>query len=308
MDFKTRNVKRKCKAKLIQLHISLEEAYNEGSKKVKFDCRVKCNKCKGTGSANPDAKITCETCKGKGVRVVIQRMGNMVLQSQQPCDVCHGEGKIIKEKCKDCKGEGVKKEKKEVTLQLDKGVPDGHRYTMRGEGDQYPDVETGDLVLEINLDTHKNFIRKGADLVYKKEISLLQALTGIKFVITHLDGRKIIIFTKPGEIIRPQKLKTVKELGMPFFNSPVRNGNLYIDFQIQFPSKLDEQQTKKITEILKNDKLHTKTDFPKNAEEYFLQDFNKSQENTNHKGGRNEDYEDEESGEGTHQTVQCAQQ
>ena len=199
------NVKRKCKAKLIQLHITLEEAFNGGSKKVKFDCRVICQKCKGTGSANPDAKCTCEYCKGKGVRVTIQRMGNMAIQSQTTCDVCRGSGKVIKDKCKDCKGEGVKMIKKEVTLDLDKGVPDGHRYTMKGEGDQYPDIETGDLVLEINLDPHKHFVRKGADLIYKYEISLLQALTGLKFSITHLDGRKILIYTKPGEIIQPQK-------------------------------------------------------------------------------------------------------
>ena len=93
---------------------------------------------------------------------------------------------------------------------------------------------------------------------------------------------------------------------MPFFNSPIRTGNLYLDFHIVFPDKLSENEIKKISAILKNERLHTKTNFGKNSEEYFLQNFNKSQENTNHKGG-NQDNEDEEEGEGQ-RTVQCAQQ
>lgn len=36
-----------------------------------------------------------------------------------------------------------------------------------------------------------------------KEISLLEALTGVDFVIMHLDGRKIRIQSKPGEVIQP---------------------------------------------------------------------------------------------------------
>jgi DnaJ family protein A protein 2 len=37
----------------------------------------------------------------------------------------------------------------------------------------------------------------------EKEISLVEALTGLEFVLTHLDGRKIRIKNTPGEIIKP---------------------------------------------------------------------------------------------------------
>ena len=77
------NVKRKCKAKLVQLHISLEEAYNGATKSVSYDRRIICPKCKGTGSNNPNAKTSCPGCNGKGVRIEIKRMGNMVLQQQK---------------------------------------------------------------------------------------------------------------------------------------------------------------------------------------------------------------------------------
>ena len=308
-----RDVKRKCKAKLINVHVSLEEAYSGASKVIEYEKRVICTSCKGTGAKDPNAKVKCTGCKGKGVKVVVQQMGNMLLQSQKTCDECGGEGEMIKEKCPKCKGQKIANIKVKTTLDIDKGVPDGHRYIKKDEGDQYPEVENGDVVFEIYLDKHKDFIRKGADLIYKCEISLLQALTGLKFVLKHLDGRKIVIYTKPGEIIKPLKLKTVKELGMPFFESPYKFGNLYLDFQILFPEKLTDEQVKKVTDILKNERLHKKQEHPKDMEKYFLEEYKASEENTYHKGGKktDHDYDEEDEDEDTrsgHRTVQCAGQ
>jgi len=86
---------------------------------------------------------------------------------------------------------------------LDKGVPDGHRYTFKGESDEIPDVEPGDVIVEILVDKHKKFTRKGANLVYTTDITLIEALGGFEMTIQHLDKRNILIKTKPGEIIKP---------------------------------------------------------------------------------------------------------
>ena len=310
----SQNVKKKCRAKRIELSITLEDSYNGGKKEVTYDRRIVCPKCKGSGSSNPDAKTTCSKCNGTGMRMIIQRHGPMIMQTQTQCDECHGEGRIIKDKCKECNGNMVKTVKRKINVDLDKGVPDGHRYKMAEEGDEYPDVETGDLIIEIFLKKHKDFIRKGADLVYKCEISLLEALTGVKFAITHLDGRRILIQSGPGEIIQPETLKTVEELGMPFFNSPARYGNLYIDFQIAFPDKLSDDQSKKIAEILNNEKLNHVGSVPKDAEKYTLEDYNASETNSSYKGGKKEDWrgegsddEDDEDGR-YHRTVNCSNQ
>lgn len=195
--------KRKCKSRLVQLKITLEESFLGGKKKVDFPRKRTCKKCKGTGSANPAATAKCSGCNGKGIKLVTQRMGNMLLQTQTTCPDCQGEGQMIKDKCKDCKGEKIATETKIIEIELDKGVPDGHRYNFPLEGDMIPDVEAGDIVIEIFMEKHKNFVRKGADLVYKAQISLLQALTGFKFVLTHLDGRKILVQNKDNEIIKP---------------------------------------------------------------------------------------------------------
>jgi len=50
----------------------------------------------------------------------------------------------------------------------------------------------------------------------EKEISLLEALTGFDFVLKHLDGKKIRIKNAPGEVIKPDDIKTVENHGMPY--------------------------------------------------------------------------------------------
>lgn len=63
---------------------------------------------------------------------------------------------------------------------------------------------------------HKDFKRKGADLVIEKEITLLEALTGVNFVFTHLDGKKIRVKNNPGEVVKHDEIKVVEGMGMPF--------------------------------------------------------------------------------------------
>lgn len=48
----------------------------------------------------------------------------------------------------------------------------------------------------------------------------MEALTGFKKEITHLDGKTRFIMSEPGEIINQGDIKTVKELGLPKFTTP----------------------------------------------------------------------------------------
>jgi len=99
---------------------------------------------------------------------------------------------------------------------------------IHGEGDEVPDVEAGDVIVQIKEKKHKLFTRKGADLFMEKEISLIESLTGLDFVLVHLDGRKIRIHNKAGEVIKPDSLFTVENAGMPFHKQSYKYGNLII--------------------------------------------------------------------------------
>jgi len=68
-------------------------------------------------------------------------------------------------------------------------MPHGEKITLTGHGHEVPDMEAGDLIVVVGVKKHRVFTRKGADLHMRKEVSLQQALCGVNFCLTHLDGR-----------------------------------------------------------------------------------------------------------------------
>lgn len=124
----------------------------------------------------------------------------MYSQSTGPCEDCNGTGEIIdmKKRCKICKGKKVVRDKTKLSVEVDKGCPHGEQYTISGEGDCVPDVDPGDVIVVVAVRKNKIFTRKGADLYMDKEITLLEALTGVNFTIMHLDGKIIRIKNPPG--------------------------------------------------------------------------------------------------------------
>ena len=98
----------------------------------------------------------------------------MYSQSTGPCTDCDGTGQQISEadKCKNCNGKKVIKEKKVLECNIDKGSPHGEKYVFHGESDEHPDKEPGHVIIQVNEQPHKVFQRKGADLLIEKTITL----------------------------------------------------------------------------------------------------------------------------------------
>ena len=195
----------------------------------------------------------CSGCKGQGMKTIMQMLGpGMYTQRTAPCGDCNGSGEIIneKDKCKTCQGKKVSKEKKVLEVEVEKGAPNEKQYVFSGEADEFPGVQAGDVVVEVHQQAHEVFKRKGADLMIEKEITLYEALTGVKLVITHLDGRKIEISNNPGEVIKADDIKTVPDLGMPFHKQSYKFGNLFIAFVVKFPVSLKDPQVKLLSEAL----------------------------------------------------------
>ena len=187
------------------------------------------------------------------MRTVMQMLGpGMYTQSTRPCDECRGTGEQIneKDKCKTCDGKKISKEKKILEVQIDKGAPNGEKYIFHGEADEFPGIEPGDVVIQVHEEKHDLFKRRGADLLIEKDITLLEALTGVDFVITTLDGKKLRIKNQPGEVIKPDDIKTVDGRGMPYHKQPYKFGNLFVVFKIVFPKELKKDQIAKIQEAL----------------------------------------------------------
>ena len=62
---------------------------------------------------------------------------------------------------------------------------------------------TGDIIFVLQHKEHPKFKRKYDDLYVDRTLSLTEALCGFQFVLTHLDGRQLLIKSSPGEVIKP---------------------------------------------------------------------------------------------------------
>lgn len=135
----------------------------------------------------------CDTCNGSGVCLEAVQLGGFTQHMQSACSTCSGTGKHFKHK----------KEREVLELHIPKGAPDEYKLVFREKADELPDADTGDVVFVLKEQEHSEFKRKGADLFLERKISLAEALCGFKLEITHLDGRKLLIKSSPGEVVRP---------------------------------------------------------------------------------------------------------
>lgn len=219
------------------LSVKLEDLYMGKRTKLALEKNVICSNCDGKGGKT-GATRKCGTCKGRGFKVAMRQVGmGMIQQMQVPCDDCGHTGEIAKDRCKKCKGKKVTVEKKYLDIYIEKGMSSGQKIVQKGEGDQEPGVEPGDVVIVLNQNDHEVFERKGADLLCKVKISLTEALCGFdKVLVTHLDGRGIQVKNLPGNVIKPGMVKRVPNEGMPTYKHHDNRGDLYIQFDVEFPN------------------------------------------------------------------------
>ncbi|KAF9625133.1 hypothetical protein IFM89_019222 [Coptis chinensis] len=50
--------------------------------------------------------------------------------------------------------------------------------------------------------------------------SLRKALCGFNFVLSHLDARKLLIKSQPGEVVKPDQFKVISDEWMPMYQRP----------------------------------------------------------------------------------------
>jgi len=191
------------------------------------------------------------------MRIEVKNLGpGFISQSQTICSECRGKGESIpeKDKCVKCKGKKVTAETQILEVEILKGMKNGEKIYFYGEADEYPGVTPGDIVIILTEKNEKNpkFSRKESDLIYKKTLTLAEALTGFKFALTHLDGRVLVINSQEGDVLKPGEFKIISEEGMPIYKKPSDKGRLIIVFDIKFPTtdQLSEEARKTLRQIL----------------------------------------------------------
>lgn len=220
--------------KEIEVDIDLKDVVTGIKKSVSFKRFEPCPECNGTGAeGGPNAVETCSECKGKGqVEHVQMSLFGRVMQIVE-CPKCHGEGKVIKHKCKVCKGRKVVEVKKDISPSIPAGVESGMVLKVQGMG-HIPSKNAipGDLLISVNIKKDPNFERDGTSLLSKVQISILQAIKGSKVEVKTIEGTAKISIppgTQSGTIFR------LKGKGLPTLRSGDRRGDQYITAEIDVP-------------------------------------------------------------------------
>jgi DnaJ family protein A protein 2 len=294
-----------------ELGVTLEDLYKGKTTKLSVTRNVLCSTCTGSGTKSGASTGKCKTCEGRGIRLIIKQLGpGMIQQMQTVCNDCGGKGEVIKDedKCKDCKGKKVNKEKKILQVYVDKGMRHGQKIVFSGESDEAPGQEPGDIIFVLIEKKHEIFKRNGNDLYMEATIPLVEALAGFAFTVKHLDDRVLLVKSEKGEIINPGDIKMIANEGMPIHKRPFEKGNLYIHFNIEFP-KPGFFQPKALQELEKI--LPPRRPAPKvteDMEEVTLTKVNPNEQRSSGRNRRTAD-EDEDEDEGQQRGgVQCAQQ
>ena len=258
------NRRRRGQDRLEEIKIDLEDLYNNVVKKIDIKQKIVCLSCRGTGAHSKEDIIVCSNCNGQGKVMKIINIGpGMIQQTMSTCEKCRGKGKSIRKLCRECQGNRIVVKNKKIKLPIENGLKDGSKITIPELANHDPDCDIqGDLIIKIKFREHNFFKRKNNDLIFTKNILLSEALCGFKFVISHLDGRQILI--KNEEIIKPNQEYCVVNEGLKI-DEELR-GNLIINFNIIFPDNLDSDRKKYLNKILpirksepiKNENIETK--------------------------------------------------
>ncbi|KAF7440892.1 Type I HSP40 co-chaperone [Pleurotus ostreatus] len=291
---------RKTKDLVHRVSVSLEDLYKGKTTKLSLTRNIICVKCKGKGGKE-GAVRQCGVCGGRGIKITMRQMGPMIQQIQSGCDECSGTGEVInqKDRCGTCKGKKVLSDKKLLEVHIDKGMKGGETIQFRGESDQSPTAEPGDVIIVIEEKPHERFTRKDNDLIIEVDIDLLTALAGGQFAIKHLDERALLVKIEPGEVVKHGDVKVIHGQGMPSrrHHEP---GDMFVKLNVKFPEHMDPGVIHLLEQALPPRQPLEK--FPKNTviEEVHLADVDHHTRHNMSDDAMDEDHEEPR--------VQCANQ
>ena len=233
----------------IKVKLTLEEIERGCEKKIKVSKYVPCKTCNGSGARDGKTE-TCPHCHGTGVVVETKRTMLGMMQTQSACPQCGGEGRIVKDKCHDCHGDGIVKSDEIITINIPAGVQDGMQLAMQGQGNAAPRGGiAGDLIVLIEEQPHELFERQDANLYYNAFITFSQAALGATVEIPTLGGKvkiKIDPGTPSGRVVR------LRGKGLPVVNGYGR-GDLLVCLNVWVPKNLNKEEKKTLEDLQKHD-------------------------------------------------------
>jgi molecular chaperone DnaJ len=221
--------------------IPFETAVRGGKVEVRIPREKACTVCGGSGAAPGTRAETCPQCRGVGQVL----SGQGAFSVARPCPRCFGRGRIIQKPCPQCHGNGTVEEPARVDVNIPKGVQDKQRIRLTGLGQPGGGgAAPGDLFLEVNVQPHPQFRRKGRDIYSKARIEMADAALGTRLDVDTMHGGVTLVVppgTQPGQRLRVP--------GYGLETSDGRKGDHYVEVQVSIPRKLTAEQRRLLEQL-----------------------------------------------------------
>ena len=138
-------------------------------------------------------------------------------------------------------------EKETIYVDVPQGIDENEMLILRDRGNIINEQCKGDIKINILVQNNTLFKRAGLDLILDKTITLKEALCGFVFEIKYLNGKSYTLNNNKGNIVPPEYKKIYPEMGL---KRGEHKGNMIINFHVEFPEKLTDEQIEKLSKIL----------------------------------------------------------
>lgn len=223
--------------------VSLEEAYSGKKAEVTINTSVSCDTCDGSGAAPGSTPIDCASCGGMGK--VRSQQGFFTVE--RTCPTCRGAGQTLSDPCKSCQGSGQVQREKTLSVNIPKGVENGTRIRLGGEGEAgVRGGPAGDLYLFLSVRPHRLFKRDGNDLHVGVPIPMTTAALGGQIEVPTIDGKRARITVPEGT--QSGRQFRLRGKGMPRLQRG-GEGDMFVHVDVETPVNLTSEQKKLLKEF-----------------------------------------------------------
>jgi molecular chaperone DnaJ len=225
------------------LEIALEDAFKGRTVEIKVPTAVTCDVCDGNGAEDGAQPVACGTCGGDGK----VRASQGFFTIERTCPTCHGQGQVIDKPCRKCSGSGRMHKDKSLSVNIPKGVEEGTRIRLTGEGEAgLRGAPPGDLYIFLSIKPHKLFEREGENLFCRVPISMADAALGGEIEVPTIGGGRAKV--KIPEGTQTAQRFRLRGKGMPILHSQ-NLGDMYIELAVETPMNLTRRQKELLKEF-----------------------------------------------------------
>ncbi len=219
--------------------LSFEEAAFGCEKTIDINRIEPCGTCHGNGTKDGAAAPTCTQCNGSGQVRMQQRTPLGIMATTGVCPTCKGKGRVVKEPCAKCRGNGLEKNKVSVTIKIPAGIDNGQTISQRRAGHAGQNGgQNGDLLITIQVRPHPYFTREGNHVHLDYPVTFVQAALGAQLELPTLEGK---VKHSLAEGTQNDKVIILKNKGIADVHGHGK-GDQIVHIKVEVPTNLSDKQ------------------------------------------------------------------